>query len=723
VQPGYEDYAEYDPERDGQLFPILSQTPFGAYYAWALLPHWQKFMPTHRFGEITSIDRDAHTAEITLQEHMSRAQGIDINFKSELSAVTFRYMSCDDAAFEVGDFVLIQFEEKSWDTPVVVGFKDHPKSCGSFFMAYVQGDVLYLRVNQHTRSIDLEAALEAKHLDLGFPAVSFEGMSDVLAVNFADEWPFRIGVIAQISPHESKWAAGRYAVIMIDVDTVDLSMSVDDVYYYSLLQDIGSDNYRITDCTGDWASSATGSGDMPIDLGDIPHENTCSKVLEGNCTAGEINGDTNCHTYLCCHRYYCPSTGEYADCSADPCNGECYLEHNGAPVGYLWCGEGEECIDLQEHYHNCGEAFDGDPCGSYVYRYPGCTAETCETWSFCGTSEVTVTPEAEVEPYDCMQAPEGIGPIPFGLWFERETVVPKVYLYGSREATGLMQTFNLAGTECLQKLEECGCIVPYTGVTEEHLAVIFPPDINATPGVDIWKADASSLYGEYVTGSRLVVMHHDGYVTRKTNHGFCDSNDTTINVLVLTNMVGLGSDAFSYNELLDLWNHYTPGGWEYESLGYESESYGVAFTYPGTPEGEDPDDGFWIMFNGMRDSDQGMSFIYDWGSQYFRSTNSLGHGLSLTPGLDSPLDDYNRVACLISNRDDEGNPGFAICTSAGKVVCYSGWRAVEPEGPGDTTLSPSGGPAYTWNVGLPLSHWRKKAAFFCGSIPGIIIPP
>jgi hypothetical protein len=127
------------------------------------------------------------------------------------------------------------------------------------------------------------------------------------------------------------------------------------------------------------------------------------------------------------------------------------------------------------------------------------------------------------------------------------------------------------------------------------------------------------------------------------------------------------------------------------------------------------------MFNSLRDSLQGMSVIYDWGSEYFRSTNALGHNLHLSPGLASPLDDYNRVACLISNRSSEGYPGFAVCTTAATVQCFAGWRAYVNPDTLETTLVPTGDPLYSWDVALPLGSWRDKAAFFCGDVPGVIL--
>ncbi|MFO7884816.1 MAG: hypothetical protein R6U68_08350, partial [Desulfobacteraceae bacterium] len=62
IRPGYEGGATYDQGRDGQLVPTVIQTPAQAYYNLAMLPGWQKWMPTYRYATIDSLDTDADTA-------------------------------------------------------------------------------------------------------------------------------------------------------------------------------------------------------------------------------------------------------------------------------------------------------------------------------------------------------------------------------------------------------------------------------------------------------------------------------------------------------------------------------------------------------------------------------------------------------------------------------------------------------------------------------------
>jgi hypothetical protein len=127
IQPGHEDNAVYDSARDGQLFPTMAMTPAAAFYNLAMLPGWQKWKPTYRYGTITAISGD--TADVTLDAATSTQQNLGVNQESTLTGVPVEYMSCNGAAFEVGDEVLVKFTSQDWGSPVVVGFKDNPVAC------------------------------------------------------------------------------------------------------------------------------------------------------------------------------------------------------------------------------------------------------------------------------------------------------------------------------------------------------------------------------------------------------------------------------------------------------------------------------------------------------------------------------------------------------------------------------------------------------------------
>lgn len=81
IQPGYNGNAAYVSSRDGQLQPVIATSAFAAFFNKALLPGWQKWKPTFRYGIIIadSIDYDANTCDVCLYPAYSSQQNLDIN--------------------------------------------------------------------------------------------------------------------------------------------------------------------------------------------------------------------------------------------------------------------------------------------------------------------------------------------------------------------------------------------------------------------------------------------------------------------------------------------------------------------------------------------------------------------------------------------------------------------------------------------------------------------
>lgn len=107
------------------------QSGHQAYFNAAILPGWQKHQPTYRAGKIRTIDRAANTCTVDLDAARSSAQALDINQAMTLTGVPVRYMSCDAAAFEDDDRVIIEFQEQDWARPVVIGFVERPRPCAA----------------------------------------------------------------------------------------------------------------------------------------------------------------------------------------------------------------------------------------------------------------------------------------------------------------------------------------------------------------------------------------------------------------------------------------------------------------------------------------------------------------------------------------------------------------------------------------------------------------
>jgi len=132
IRPGYDCRHIWEAGRDGQLQFVKGMTPAQAYYNLAMLPGWQCWMPVYRIGEITAINRDENTCSLTVETARSSQQQIVVSGWPSLENVTIEYMSCNHAAFAVGDRVVIEYRNRSAggeETPVVIGFESEPKPC------------------------------------------------------------------------------------------------------------------------------------------------------------------------------------------------------------------------------------------------------------------------------------------------------------------------------------------------------------------------------------------------------------------------------------------------------------------------------------------------------------------------------------------------------------------------------------------------------------------
>jgi len=104
-------------------------SPEQAFFNVAILPGWQKFLPTFRWGTITAIDDGTETVSVALFAATSSAQRLGVNQASTLSGVAVEYMECGYSIFEVGDDVVVQFVDQDWSQPKVIGFLDNPRGC------------------------------------------------------------------------------------------------------------------------------------------------------------------------------------------------------------------------------------------------------------------------------------------------------------------------------------------------------------------------------------------------------------------------------------------------------------------------------------------------------------------------------------------------------------------------------------------------------------------
>lgn len=128
---------------NGELAAREVQSPAQVFLNAAILPGWQKHKPTYRRGTITGINTDADTASVTLEvADTSSAQGLNINQAATLTAVPVKYMTCNAAAFEVGDKCVVMFKTQDWAQPEIIGFVDNPKPCELILSGVVKGGTL-----------------------------------------------------------------------------------------------------------------------------------------------------------------------------------------------------------------------------------------------------------------------------------------------------------------------------------------------------------------------------------------------------------------------------------------------------------------------------------------------------------------------------------------------------------------------------------------------------
>lgn len=139
IRPGYGGAAAYSVERDGVLQPIASSTPWQAAQHLLRMPYRQRWKPRVRTAVITSIDGDR--CAVLLDDQRSTYQRLptvphtgdtpdgEAGPPVTLADVPIQYMSCNGAAFVVGDRVMVAFATQDWSSAKVVGFYSNPRPC------------------------------------------------------------------------------------------------------------------------------------------------------------------------------------------------------------------------------------------------------------------------------------------------------------------------------------------------------------------------------------------------------------------------------------------------------------------------------------------------------------------------------------------------------------------------------------------------------------------
>lgn len=141
----------HTPARDGQLEKAGAGKTAGVIWNLAMLPGWQKWKPTYRYGTISALtisetEGGTDTCDVTLESAVSTQQDLDVNQGTTLSNVPIDYMDCNGAGFEVGDVATVKFTNQDWNNPVVIGYKKEPKYCHPVVLVNV---ILYSLKGDH----------------------------------------------------------------------------------------------------------------------------------------------------------------------------------------------------------------------------------------------------------------------------------------------------------------------------------------------------------------------------------------------------------------------------------------------------------------------------------------------------------------------------------------------------------------------------------------------
>ena len=86
------DVADYMNSADMlEALSVGTLTAAGIFYNLAMHPGIQKWRPTHRYGQITEIDYQAHTCSVSLEDVYD--YHLDLNQSYTLTAVPIKYMT------------------------------------------------------------------------------------------------------------------------------------------------------------------------------------------------------------------------------------------------------------------------------------------------------------------------------------------------------------------------------------------------------------------------------------------------------------------------------------------------------------------------------------------------------------------------------------------------------------------------------------------------------
>lgn len=116
--------SDYDSEIDGILTNTAALTPAQAFHSYAVFPGWQRWKPTYRLGKI--LEKTGRDNATILLDAESTVQSLKVDNARYIYNVPLTLKGQKSGPYEIGDRVVVKFEDQNHESPKVVGFEEDP---------------------------------------------------------------------------------------------------------------------------------------------------------------------------------------------------------------------------------------------------------------------------------------------------------------------------------------------------------------------------------------------------------------------------------------------------------------------------------------------------------------------------------------------------------------------------------------------------------------------
>ena len=121
IRPGYNGGATHSTQRDGQMQPLRAGVPEAVFYNAAILPGIERWRPLYAHGRIVRKNDETGLCVVEYTDGPRKGEWAE--------GVAVSYMTCNSLPFVVGDDVVVQFDGRNIDKPVIIGFQAEPRPC------------------------------------------------------------------------------------------------------------------------------------------------------------------------------------------------------------------------------------------------------------------------------------------------------------------------------------------------------------------------------------------------------------------------------------------------------------------------------------------------------------------------------------------------------------------------------------------------------------------